>query len=71
MGYWAYPGAADVADGRVKLYLNTRGQFVGSNKLKMIDVGAYSMPMTADFDKDGDIEILVGSSRGWVSFFDK
>ncbi|MGB3800234.1 MAG: T9SS type A sorting domain-containing protein [Lewinella sp.] len=34
-----------------------------------LDLGGYSAPGAADFDNDGNIELIVGNERGGVTFF--
>ena len=36
---------------------------------QLIDVGSYASPFFADFDADGDLDVIIGNSSGQLSYF--
>ncbi|MEB3343491.1 MAG: FG-GAP-like repeat-containing protein [Okeania sp.] len=63
-------------NGEVIYYENTRNwrkprfeQSQVGNPLSGVDVGAYSVPVFVDINKDGDYDVFIGNSDGTVSYY--
>ena len=41
----------------------------GDNPMDGVDVGGYAIPQLVDFDKDGDIDMFIGESGGYIRYY--
>lgn len=72
-------GSASDPGGRVTLYewdFESDGMFDRSEPAtpvglitEAVDIGSYSQPSFADFDADGDLDIVIGDSNGQITYF--
>ena len=62
-------------DGRPTWFEHLAGGKLGEERFLLqqdpvIDVGCLSVPVACDWDSDGDIDLLVGNSTGYVEYFE-
>ena len=65
-------------NGQIRYFRNTGNatnptftqQFGGNNPMNGVDVGTESAPALMDYDADGDYDMFVGDSNGFVHFYE-